>query len=136
MPTNTVFHPRSLDEFNSSNVNYNGYGVYSSTINANAETDIDCSFADDLAVTGIELNIQNPQIGDYMQLMVVHPSGTILNTFVLRWIMGPVSFRTFYQINYPAKLFAGLILRAKYVSVTATAPTFVGINYGLHKILW
>lgn len=50
--------------------------------------------------------------------------------------MGIESFRAFYEIAYPSKLIAGLILRASYVSVNATAPTFVAGNYGLHKVLW
>jgi hypothetical protein len=135
MPTGTLFQPTKVEEFNSSVLKYNGYGV-TGAITPLATTDLDCTFADDMLVTAIELVVENPQAGDYMVLSVIHPSGTVLNVFVERWYMGTSSFREFYQIAYPSKLIAGLILRASYVSVNATAPTFVAGNYGLHKVLW
>lgn len=135
MPTGTLFNPRQADEFNSSVLNYNGYGT-TGVIAANATTDLDLTFADDMIVTSIELVIEAPQAGDYMTLSVVHPNTTVLNVFVPKWMMGISSFRKQYHVAYPAKLVAGLILRASYVSVTATAPTHVSVNYGLHKVLW
>lgn len=135
MPTGTLFAPTKVEEFNSAVLKYNGYGV-TGPITPLATTDLDCSFADDMLVTAIELIVEAPQAGDYMVLSVVHPSGTVLNVFVERWYMGISSFRAFYQIAYPSKLIAGLILRASYVSTNATAPTFVAGNYGLHKVLW
>lgn len=135
MPTGTLFQPTKVEEFNSSVLKYNGYGV-TGTITPNATTNLDCSFADDMMVTAIELIVSDPQAGDYMVLSVIHPNGTVLNVFVERWYMGIESFRAFYEIAYPSKLIAGLILRASYVSVNATAPTFVAGNYGLHKVLW
>jgi len=135
VPTNTLFNPKQVDEFNSSVLNYNGYGV-EGPITANATTDLDLTFADDMIVTAIELIVVDPSAGDYMTLSVIHPLGTVLNVFVPKWLTGPSSFRTWYQVSYPAKLVAGLILRASYISTTATAPTYVGVNYGLHKVLW
>ena len=135
MPTGTLFSPTKVEEFNNTNVKYNGYGV-TGPITSLATTNLDCSFADDMLITAIELIVEAPQSGDYMVLSVVHPSGTVLNVFVERWYMGLSSFRSFYQIAYPSKLIAGLILRASYVSTNATAPTFVAGNYGLHKVLW
>ncbi len=135
MPTNTLFYPKQLEEFNSAVLNYNGHGV-TAPIAANTTTDLDLTFADDMIVSAIELIINAPQAGDYMTLKVVHPNGTILNTFVPKWYMGITSFRSFYQVGYPSKLFAGLILRATYTSVTDTAPTFVAVNYSIHKVLF
>lgn len=136
MPTGTLFAPKQIEEFNSNVLNYNGYGI-TAPITGLASTNLDLTFADDMVVTSIELVINEPQAGDYMELKVLHSDGvTVLNTFVPKWIMGISSFRSFYQVGYPAKLFAGLILRASYVSVNATAPTFVAVNYGLHKVLW
>jgi hypothetical protein len=135
MPTGTLFAPKQVDEFNSNVLNYNGFGV-SGPITPLNTTNLDSTFADDMIVSSIELVVNDPQNGDYMMLMVVHPNGTVLNTFVPKWYMGITSFRSFYQVGYPSKLFAGLILRAAYVSVNATAPTFVAVNFGIHKILW
>ncbi len=135
MPTGTLFTPKQNEEFNANVLNYNGYGV-TGPITPLATTDLDLTFADDMIVSSIELIVNDPQNGDYMTLSVVHPAGTVLNTFVPKWIMGISSFRQFYVVGYPAKLIAGLILRSSYVSVTATAPTFVGVNFGLHKVLW
>jgi hypothetical protein len=135
MPTNTLFNPRQSEEFNSSVLNYNGYGV-TEVVSGNTTTNLDLTFADDLIVSAIELIIDDPKAGDYMTLQVVHPTGTVLNTFVPKWIMGISSFRSFYKVGYPAKLFAGLILRASYVSVNSTPPTFVAVNYALHKVLF
>jgi hypothetical protein len=135
MPTGTLFQPTKIEELNSAVVNYNGYGI-TGPITPLATTNLDLTFADDMIVTSIELIVNDPQNGDYMVLSVVHPSGVVLNTFVPRWYMGITSFRSFYQIAYPAKLVAGLILRASYVSTNATAPTFVAGNFGLHKVLW
>lgn len=135
MPTGTLFAPTKVEEFNSSVLKYNGYGV-SGPITPLATTNLDCSFADDMMVTSIELIVNDPQSGDYMVLSVVHPNGTVLNVFVERWYMGISSFRSFYQIVYPSKLVAGLILRSAYISVNATAPTFIAANYGLHKVLF
>jgi hypothetical protein len=135
MPTGTLFAPKQLEEFNSSVLNYNGYGV-SGPITPLGITNLDLTFADDMIVSGIELIVSDPQSGDYMMLQVVHPNGTVLNTFVPKWFMGITSFRQFYQVGYPSKLVAGLIIRAVYVSMAATAPTFVAVNFGLHKVLW
>jgi len=135
MPTGTLFAPTKVEEFNNTNVKYNGYGV-TGAITPLATTNLDCTFADDMLVTAIELIVNDPQSGDYMVLSVVHPNGTVLNVFVEKWYVGISSFKQFYQIAYPSKLIAGLILRASYVSTNATAPTFVAGNYGLHKVLW
>jgi hypothetical protein len=135
MPTGTLFQPTKVEELNSAVVNYNGYGI-TGPITPLATTDLDLSFADDMIVTSIELIVNDPQNNDYMVLQVVHPSGTVLNTFVPKWIMGITSFRSFYKVGYPAKLFAGLILRSSYVSTNASAPSFVAVNFGLHKVLW
>lgn len=135
MPTGTLFAPTKVEELNSAVVNYNGYGI-TGAITPLATTNLDLTFADDMIVTSIELILNDPQNGDYMVLQVVHPNGTILNTFVPKWIMGITSFRSFYKVGYPAKLFAGLILRASYISANATGPTFVAVNFGLHKVLW
>lgn len=137
MPTPTSFSPKTIDEFNVQSLNYNGYGV-TAVIDANTTTNLDLTFAsDDMMLTSIELVVTDPQPGDYMRLSVVHPILLVeLNVFVPRWYLGTQSFRNFYEVRYPSKLIAGLILRGSYVSVNGVAPTFVAVNYGLHKVLW
>ena len=135
MPSNTTYAPTTQDNFNSGSLNYAGTGSTAS-ITANATTNIDLLMADDMIITGMELVCTAPQAGDYMTLHVVHPTYGEVNQFGFTWYMGTESFRKDYQVRYPAKIYAGMTLRAKYVSVTGTAPTFVAVNYFLHKVLF
>jgi hypothetical protein len=135
MPSNTTFAPRTQEEFNSGALNYAGTGA-TATIVANATTNIDIVLSDDMIITGLELVVTAPQAGDYMTLHIIHPIAGEVNQFGYSWYMGTESFRANYQVRYPAKIYAGMTLRAKYVSVTAIAPTFVAVNYFLHKVLF
>lgn len=135
MPSNTTYAPKSQDEFNSGCLNYAATGSTAS-ISPNATTNIDLLLADDMVVTGIELVVTAPQAGDYMSMHVIHPTYGEVNQFGFNWYVGTESFRKDYQVRYPAKIYAGMTLRAKYVSASATAPTFVAVNYFLHKVLF
>jgi hypothetical protein len=135
MPSNTSFAPRTQDEFNSGALNYAGTGS-TATIVANTTTNIDLLVNDDMIITGVELVVTNPKAGDYMTLHTVHPTYGEVMQFVYTWYLGTESFRKDYQVRYPAKIYAGMSIRAKYVSVNGTAPDFVAVNYSLHKVLY
>lgn len=135
MPSNTTYAPRTQDDFNSGALNYAGTGATAS-VSPNASTNIDLTLTDDMIVTGVELVVSAPKAGDYMTLHIVHPTYGEINQFGYSWYMGTESFRKDYQVRYPAKVYAGMTIRAKYVSVNSTAPTFVAVNYFLHKVLF
>lgn len=146
MPSNTIFAPTGLNQFQSNNVNFLARGV-TGTVPAGLIAGIDLKMDDDMLITGCQMSTKGAAFGDYVNLRVVDVdnvmgfgAGAILNQFCDKWyLMGDGSAngtqQIFIQVPYPAKLSAGLYLRADYHS-TGVTTVQVNINYLLHKVLY
>ena len=138
MPTGTTFNPNSISEFEKSKLNYAAKGV-KSTVPSGTTYDLDMRVADDALITGAWVVTLGSEFGDLASFQIVDvdgiytPAGTVLNTFITDWnLVGDVNIDM--DIQYPAKIFAGLYLRLKYTSV---GPTDIKLaaNWKLHKVL-
>lgn len=76
------------------------------------------------------LEIVNAETGDFVDLKVAHPTYGVLSQFAFNAYLS----KDYYEriSNYDADLFAGLILRIVYNSVTAKT---VYVNYLLHEVV-
>jgi hypothetical protein len=140
MPSNTTYNPGNINDFVKIALNYAGTGVSSSAA-PGTTTSIDHILTDDMLLTGAQVLANMPVFGDSMTFQVMdktgvfYPAGTVLNTFISNWqCTSDFQEQIDANINYPAKIPAGLCLRLIYTS-TGTASVAVSINYDLHKIL-
>lgn len=136
----TTYSPRNTNEFSSKCLNFDGIGINGTAI-ANTTTSIDYLITQDVLITGAILLTKNSKFGDNFIFQVVDidgilsPSGTILNQFITNWYVSEdIQKQLDMQINYPAKLYAGLYLRFMYTSI-GDEDVSVAINYTLHKVL-
>jgi hypothetical protein len=138
--TNSTFNPTKVADFDKLKLNFNGMGVIG-TATAGTTTNIDLALTDDNLITGAMLQCQNMTWGDSVSLQVVDvtgvyaPAGTVLSQFVTNWyVITDFERQIDLQINYPAKLLAGLYIRVSYTS-TGTTAVNVSANYTLHKVM-
>ena len=138
MPTGTTYNPPNINALIKSALQFDGQGI-TGTAAAGTTTNFDLLIADDQLITGLWMFNNGGTYGDYVVIQVVdttgftgYPAGTVLQQFV-KWYMPP-SFIEQFDINYPAKLIAGLTIRLAYVSTGVTGVN-VGVNYKLHKVL-
>lgn len=139
MPSGTTYNPPNVTSFVKSALNFDAQGV-NTTITAGQTANLDCTLTDDCLLTGIELIVNNGNYGDTANLQVVdvsgaftgHP-GTILMQAATNWNLIPTS-NTQFDLTYPAKILAGMTIRAVYTS-TGSTNVFLAINYKLHKCL-
>lgn len=139
MPSGTTFNPLHNDEFNKNALKFDAQGV-STNPTAGTSTNLDLMMTDDCLLNGIELIISGATLGDYVALQVVDTTGafsgvagTIMIQPATNWYVSQTS-DTQFDIVYPAKIYAGLTLRAVYTSTGLTSP-FLAVNYKLHKVL-
>lgn len=140
MPSNTTYNPGNINDFIKSTLNYSAVGI-SSLVSFSSVTNIDHRLADDVLLTGAQVLTNCATFGDTINFQVVDvdgifaPAGTVLNQFVTNWQLKSDSQEQInLNINYPAKIYAGLYLRLVYTSIGSTDIT-VAINYSLHKVL-
>jgi hypothetical protein len=141
MPSNTVYNPAHEMDFEKSKLNFNSHGV-SGTVNYGDTGSIDYTFTDDCLLTGIVFFSNSSQYGDYANLQIVDtngitgaPPGTVLLQPATNWYICPNQYFS-ADVQYPAKIIAGLTIRLVYVSTSVgLGSTFVAINYKLHKCL-
>ena len=128
MVINTIYDPISQVEFNKTKMRFNGQKAFG-IIPAGQEANVDLAITDDHLLTGVVFNVIGNAPGDEITLQIVHPTNGVILTF-LNWFA-----RSFdRELGYPAKIPAGLIIRAHYKSI-GTKDVEVYCNYFLHKIL-
>ena len=139
MATGTTYKPIKVSDFESSKLNYNAQGV-ATTITAGSAQNLDYLLADDCLITGAWMMSNDGYFGDTANFQIVdttgftgYPAGTVLNQFITNWYIPPTMDDQF-DLQYPAKIIAGLTLRLAYQS-TGPTDVFLAINYKLHKVL-
>lgn len=134
MPTNTLFDPKNLNEFEKSKLNKDAKGV-SVTIPAGTTTNLDMTLAHDYLTTGGSCIVIGAAQGDTVDFQVIHPVYGVVNQFITNWFINPTtSYQEIPTSFYPAKLPTGLILRVVYHSV-GLANVWIAVNYDLEKVL-
>lgn len=140
MPSNTLYNPINIFDFNKRNLNFAAVGIAGTAV-ANTTTNIDYKLSDDVLITGAQVLTKENVFGDSISFQVVDvdgvlaPPGTVLNQFVNNWQLRSDSQEQInLSVNYPAKIYAGLYLRLVYHS-TGGVDVPVAINYSLHKVL-
>ena len=139
MPSNTTYNPPNTNAFVKSALNFNAQGV-STTVTAGTTANLDYTLTDDCLLTGICLITNQGNFGDTIKLQVVDTTGafsgtpgTVLLQAANNWNVVPSTDDQF-DLTYPAKIYAGLTLRAVYTS-TGILNVFLAVNYKLHKCL-
>lgn len=140
---NSKYAPINSSEYGAKDLNSNFQGTFFTAVNSTT-TQHDYLVTDDHIIDGSEISvIGDPALGDYLIAQVVDKDNVLgygvnvtLNTFIPKWYVVPGIIK---QINseskYPAKIYSGLYLRIKYVSVGLVNVDVV-VNLKLHKVLW
>ena len=135
MPTNTTYNPERKSEFTKGNLLFSGQTIYFE-INESQDSYSDLTLTDDYLLTGGRLLVENGNIGDQVYLQIVHPIFGVVNEFVSGYRISPdTSLQLDLDLDYPAKLPAGLSIRCRYVSNSNVAQRKIAINLYLHKVL-
>jgi hypothetical protein len=135
MPANTTYAPTNINEFNKSCLTFSGKSV-SFDCEPNETEVCDLEMTDDCLLTGGTLIVKGGNIKDNISLQVVHPTFGVVNEFVSKFGIIEDSQKQFdKQLNYPAKIFAGLKLRVSYESFNSGSTRSIVLNYDLHKVL-
>lgn len=128
MPSNTIYNPQTVGEFEKSKLNFNGQKV-SGICSAGETANLDLTLTDDCLMTGASVTLINRLPSDNIKLQIVHPTAGVLFQYI-DWYAKDFD----KEIPYPAKIPAGLILRLVYVS-TGAQGVEIYLNYSLHKVL-
>lgn len=137
MATNTSYDPKNILDFEKSKLNKYAVGI-TAPLTRGGTTNIDYTLTDDLLIAGGSVVlVKDSDWGDHMTFQVLL-GGVVINQFVTNWYVNPENIaQPIPSANYPAKLFAGLVLRIVYVSTAAgSGPTpEIVINYNFEKVL-
>lgn len=132
---NSTLKVTHISQFRSDLVNFNGQSAFGSCV-ASTLLPCDLTLTDDHFLTGGSFVVKNGKFGDKVTLQVVHPTMGVLNQFVTNFgVQEDRQFQFEQIIEYPAKVFAGLILRVVYSATADIGTREFFINYALHKIL-
>lgn len=124
-----------VSQFTSDNVLFAGTGKMGDAAE-NSNTNIDCTCPYDLCITGAVMLVKGGAFGDKCSLQVVHPVAGVLSEFVTDWGVSEDAQKQFeLQLDYPANLPAGLIIRLVYKADANAGTRKVTMNYLLHKVL-
>lgn len=136
MATNTTYNPQRKSEFVKDNLQFSGQAIYFECWQ-NSNTFTDLELTDDYLLTGGRLIVQNGNIGDKVYFQIVHPVAGVVNEFVSGYRMSSdTSLQLDLDLDYPAKLPAGLFIRCRYVSNGEIAQRKIALNLYLHKVLY
>lgn len=126
----------SVDQFNSDVVLFAGKSAIG-TAAAGDTVNIDYTLDFDALLTGATLIVKGGKSEDKASLQIVHPSAGVLNEFVTDWYIAEDQDSQFsLDLNYPANLASGLIVRLVYKAKSGlTGTRTIRINYMLHKVL-
>lgn len=126
--TGTDYNPAKSNDMDKSKVNFNGMKV-AATVPAASTLNIDMPLVDDHLLTGASLVLTGNCDDDEIKFQVVMGT-TVVNQFIDWYAMNLSK-----DIEYPAKIPGGLILRAVYKNTCPTNSVKVRVNYNLHKVL-
>jgi hypothetical protein len=153
---NSTYVAKRFEDLNSDACMLNAQSA-TATIAAGSTTNVDLQLTDDHFITGLEAVANNSNFGDTVTMQIVdndnvlptaygaywtteqpilYPTYPILRQFATNWAINSDTQLKFAQTAlYPAKVIAGLTVRAIYTS-TGTTNVNVAMNYELHKILF
>lgn len=129
----TEYNPPHVNSFTKTALLFNAQGV-NTTVTPETSANLDLVLTADHLITGAEVVISGAVNGDYITLQVL-AGETVVNQYATNWYVASGTYNQQYDVCYPAKLYAGLILRLVYNSIGTEVPVFVAINYKLHKVL-
>ena len=139
MPINTLFNPVSTQDFDKTKLNFKAQGVMAN-VSPGQTANLDIALTNDVLLTGAWVVTNNGNWGDTATFQVIDGTGqftgvagTVLNQFILNWYL-PSQTADQFDIEYPAKILAGMTLRLVYTSTGTNSP-FVAVNYKLHEVL-
>ena len=125
---NSTYNPMNISDLEKGKLNFNGQKIQGTCV-AGGSVNVDLTLTDDHLMTGASLQLSGNNPGDSIQFQIVHPVAGVLNQFI-DWYAKEFD----KEMNYPAKIPAGLILRLVYNS-TGASNVDIFINYSLHKVL-
>jgi hypothetical protein len=139
---NSKYAPLSSVQYSSKDLNAAHKGMKFSA-NASTQTVQDMQITDDVLIDGAVLITINAALGDKASFQVIDKdnvlgmgTNVVLGQYITDWYINPSETKQLeFSSIYPAKVFAGLYLRAIYDSVGSQAVDVI-VNYKLHKILW
>lgn len=132
---NSTFDPQNIDGFNKTNLAFFGKGIIGQG-NLSSTTTLDYVLTDDVLMTGGIVLVKNAQFGDKISLKIVHPVYGVVNTFVDGFYVQETSQEQLnINLNYPAKLPAGLTIRCEYTANAIAGLREIAANLFLHKVL-
>lgn len=135
MPSNTTYNPENIKDFIKTNLHFLGKSIRFNAASG-AETSGVHTLTDDVLVTGGILLVKGGNLNDRIYLDVLAPNDALLLTFVDGFVIRPDTVNQLnLDLNYPAKLFTGFKIRARYVADSAAGEREVGVNLFLHKVL-
>jgi hypothetical protein len=148
---NSNYVAKRYEDLNADTCMVNNQSVQS-TVAAGQSANIDLKLTDDHFITGSILLANNANFGDVVTLQVMdrdlnlqgiygagittmYPNYPVLRQFVTNWgVSADTQLKIDKTHSYPAKIMAGLYLRAIYTS-TGTSNVNVILNYELHIVL-
>lgn len=134
MPSNTGFNPQNINEFEKSKLNKDALGT-EFVVPAGTTQNLDIPISDDSLVMDSCILVEGAVRGDKWTMQVVHPVAGVMFQGVTNWLVDPTKMQQpIPKANFPAKVFAGLILRVVFQS-TGGADVWVGINLDKDKVL-
>lgn len=136
MATNTTFAPECKSQFVKSQLQFSGQAISFDCL-TNAESNGDLVLTDDHLLTGGILLVKNGEFTDEVSLQIVHPTYGVVNEFVTKYRIIEDETRQFMlDLDYPAKLSAGLTIRVHYKASNLSATTRkIALNIFLHKVM-
>jgi hypothetical protein len=135
MAINTTFNPKTLSEFTKDHLEFSGQSLFL-TCDASDTQSQDLSLTDDYLITGGALLVDGGTIDDEIFLQVVHPVAGVIKEFISGFRIASDTVKQLtIQLEYPAKIPAGLMLRCKYVSGSAGSTRKIAVNFFLHRVL-
>lgn len=136
MATNTIYNPQRKSEFVKDNLQFSGQVIYFECL-PSTNTFSDLLLTDDYLLTGGRLLVENGNLADKLYIQIVHPTLGVLNEFISGYRISPdTSLQLDLDLDYPAKLSAGLSIRARYISDVATPTRKIALNLYLHKVMY
>lgn len=116
-------------------------GIINGTATKNTTTNLDYLVSEERFINGVRIIVDSHVFGDSIGLQVVdvdnilgYGAGLVLDTFGESWYLDPTtSTQPDVEVSYPAKISAGLYIRAVYTSTGTVDDVSVILNAFLHK---
>ena len=130
---NSTYRPTHKSQFESDKVDFDGKSISGATSESQT-LNIELAIADDLLLTGGILLCRGAKWGDKVSFQVVHPVYGVVSQFVTDFLLKTDTEQQFnIDLEYPAKLSAGLSLRIKLVTTSEVGSRDLACNLYLHR---